>query len=55
MSGEGEVKGVNNCGFRNNSGVVVIGGGVNLIVARESVSGGEFSTREDLPNDVKVL
>ena len=55
MSGEGKVEGVNYGGFRNNRGVIIIEGSVNLIIARESISRSEFSTREDLPDDVEVL
>ena len=55
MAGKGKVEGINDHGFRKNSGVVVIGGGVNLIIARESISRGEFSTGENFPNNVKVL
>ena len=55
MSGKGEVEGVNDCGFRKDSGVVVIGGSVNLMTAREGINGGKFSTGEDLPNNIKVL
>ena len=55
MSSEGEVESINYCGFGNDSGVVIIGGSIDLIIARESVSGSEFSTREDLPNNIKIL
>ena len=55
MSSEGEVESINYCGFGNDSSVVIIGGSIDLIIARESVSGSEFSTREDLPNDIEVL
>ena len=55
MPGKGEIEGVNDCGFGNDRGVVIIGGSIDEIIARKSVSRGEFSTGEDFPNDVKVL
>ena len=55
VSGEGEIEGVDNCRLGNNGGVVIIGGGINLSIAGKGVSGSEFSTREDLPNDIEVL
>ena len=55
MAGEGEVEGVNYCGFGNNGGIVIVKGSVDLVIAREGVGGGEFSTREDFPDNVEVL
>ena len=55
MAGEGEVEGINYGGFRNNGGVIIVEGSVDLVIARESIGGSEFSARKDLPDDVKVL
>ena len=55
MTGEGEVQGANDRGFRDDSNVGIVRGGVDLVVARESISGSEFGTWENLPNDIKVL
>ena len=52
---EGEVESIDHGRFGNNGGVVVIGRSINLVIVGEGVSGSEFSTREDLPNDVEVL
>ena len=37
MAGKGEVEGVNYGGFRNNRGVVIIEGSVDLVIVREGV------------------
>ena len=55
MAGEGEVEGINDGGFRDDRGVVIVKGSVDLVVVRESVGGSEFSTRENFPDDVEVL
>ena len=55
VTGKSKIKSIDHGGFGNNRGVIIIGRSVNLIIAGESVSGSEFSTREDLPNDVEVL
>ena len=55
MLGEGEIQGTDDRGFWDNSNVGIVGGGVDLVVARESISGSEFGTWENLPNDIKVL
>ena len=55
VTGEGEVQGANDRGFRDDSNVGIVRGGVDLVVARESISGSEFGTWENLPNDIKVL
>ena len=55
MTGKSKVKSVDYGRFGNDRGVVIIEGSVDLIIARESVSGSEFGTREDLPDDVKIL
>ena len=55
MTGKSEVKGIDNCGFRDNSCIGIVGGGVDLVIAGKGVSGSEFSTWENLPNNVEVL
>ena len=55
MAGKGEIEGINDCGFGDDRGVVIVKGSVDLVVAREGVGGGEFGTRENLPDDVEVL
>ena len=55
MAGEGKVEGVDYGGCRDDRGVVIVKRSVDLVVARESVGGSEFSTRENFPNDVEVL
>ena len=55
MAGEGEIEGINHGGFRNDGGIVIVEGSVDLTIAREGIGGGKFSTREDFPNDVEVL
>ena len=55
MSSKSKIEGVDYGRFGNNRGVIIVEGSVNLIIARESVGRSEFSTREDLPDDVEVL
>ena len=55
MAGESKVQGVNYGGCRDDRGVVIVKRSVDLVIARESVGGGEFSARENLPDDVEVL
>ena len=55
MAGKGEIEGINDGGFGDDGGIVIVEGSVDLVVAREGVGGGEFSTWENLPDDVKVL
>ena len=55
MAGEGEIEGINHGGFRNDGGIVIVEGSVDLVIAREGIGGSEFGTREDFPDDVKVL
>ena len=55
MTSESKVEGIDDSRFRNNRGIIVIEGSVNLIVTREGVGRSEFSTWEDFPDDVKVL
>ena len=55
VAGECKIEGINNGGFGDDGGIVIVEGSVDLVVAGESVGGGEFSTRENLPDDVEVL
>ena len=55
MAGEGKIEGINYGWFRNNGGVIIVEGSVDLVIARESVGRSEFSARKDLPDNVKVL
>ena len=55
VTGKSEIESIDNCGFRDNSGIGIVGGGVDLVVAGKGVSRSEFGTWENLPNDVKVL
>ena len=55
VTSECKVEGIDDSGLRNNRGVIIIEGSVNLIVAREGVGRSEFSTWKDSPDDVKVL
>ena len=55
MAGKGEIKGINDSGFGDDGGIVIVKGSVDLAVAREGVGRGEFGTRENFPDDVEVL
>ena len=55
MTSESKVEGVDDSGHRNNRGIIIIEGSVNLIVTREGVGRSKFGTWEDFPDDVKVL
>ena len=55
MAGKGKVKGIDNRRFRDNDSIGVVGGGVNLVVARKGISGGKFGTGENLPGNIEVL
>ena len=55
VMGKGKVKSTDNCRFRDNSSVSIVGGDVNLIVVGESVSRSEFGVRENVPDNIKVL
>ena len=55
MACEGEVESIDNNRFRDNGGVDIIRGGANRVMAGEGIHGGHFSTREDFPDNVKVL
>ena len=55
MAGKGEIEGINDGGFGDDGGIVIVKGSVDLAVAREGVGRGEFGTRENFPDDVEVL
>ena len=55
VTGKGKIKSIDNRRFRDNSGIGIIGGGVNVVVAGKGDSGSEFGTWENFPNDIKVL
>ena len=55
MVGKGKIEGTNYSRFRDNGGIVIVKGSVDLVVAGEGVGGGEFGTRENFPDDVEVL
>ena len=55
MAGKGEIEGINDGGFGNDGGIVIVEGSVDLVVAREGVGGGKFGTGENFPDDVEVL
>ena len=55
MTGKGEIKSIDNHRFRDNSGVGIVGGGVDLIIAGKGVSRSEFGTRENFPDNIEVL
>ena len=55
MAGKGEIKSIVDCRFWDNGGIGIVGGGVNLVVAGKGVSGGNFGTWENLPDNIKVL
>ena len=55
MTGKGEIKSVDNCGFRDNSSIGIVRGGVNLVVVEKGISRSKFGTWENFPNNIKVL
>ena len=55
VAGKGKIEGINDGRFRDDGGVVIVEGSVNLVVAGEGVGGGKFGTRENFPDDVEVL
>ena len=50
-----KVKGIDDNWFGNNRSINIIGGSVNEVAMREGVGRGHFGTREDFPDDIKVL
>ena len=55
MVGESEIESVDDCRIRDDGGISVVGGGVNLVVAGKSVGGSKFGARENFPDNIKVL
>ena len=55
VTGKGEIQSIDNRGFWDNSGISVVRGGVDLVVSGKGVSGSEFGTWENLPNNIEVL
>ena len=55
VTGKSKIKSIDNCGFWDNSGIGIFGGGVNLVIVGKGISGGEFGTWKNFPNDIKVL
>ena len=55
MTGESEVQGIDNNQFGNNGSIDIVRGSVNEVTTREGIGGGHFGTREDFPDDIKVL
>ena len=55
MTCKGEVEGSDYCGFRTNSGVGVVFGGVDCVSLEKSVCRNHFRSWCHLPDNVKVL
>ena len=55
VAGKGKIEGIDDSRFRDDGGIVIVEGSVNLVVTGESIGGGEFGTRENFPDDVEVL
>ena len=55
MTREGEIKGIDDHGIREDGSIGVICSGVQMILSREGISRSHLHPRGDLPNDVKVL
>ena len=55
MTGKGKIEGVNDGGFRDDGGIIIVKGSIDLVVAGEGVGRGEFGAREHFPDDVEVL
>ena len=55
VTGEREIKRVDDHGFREDGSVYVVPRGVKVIPPGESISGSHVSPRGDLPNKIKVL
>ena len=52
---QGEIKGINDHGVREDGSVHIIISGVQVILAREGISRSHQPSRSNLPDDVKVL
>ena len=55
MAGESEIESIDDCRIRDDGGISVVGGGVNLVVVGKSVGRSKFGTRENLPDNIEVL
>ena len=55
VTGKGKIKSTDNHRFWDNSGVSVVGGGVDLVVAGKGISGSKFGARENFPDNIEVL
>ena len=55
VTGKGEIQSIDNHGFWDNSGISIVREGVDLVVSGKGVSGSEFGTWENLPNDIEVV
>ena len=55
VTGEREIKRVDDHGFRQDGSISIVPRGVKVIPPRESISGSHVSPRGDLPDEIKVL
>ena len=55
VAGKGKIESTNYGRFRDNGGIIIVKGSVDLVVAGEGVGGGKFGTRENFSDDVEVL
>ena len=55
VAGKGKIEGTNYGRLRDDGGIVIVEGSVDLVVAGEGIGGGEFGTGENFPDDVEVL
>ena len=55
VTGEHEIKRVDDHGFQQDGSVSVVSHGVQVISPGESISGSHVSPRGDLPDEIKVL
>ena len=55
MVGQGEIKGIDDHGVREDGSIHIIPSGIQVILAREGISGSHLCSWGDLPDDVEVL
>ena len=55
MTGEHEVKRVDDHGFGQDGSISIVSSGVKVISLGESISGSHVSPRGDFPDEIKVL
>ena len=55
MVGQGEIKGIDDHGVREDGSVCIILCGVDVVLAREGISRSHLCSWSNLPDDVKVL